>query len=55
MHAKSVASLSAAEVRSRLAEIKVERARLDAEEVAFVRHLSGLAPEEEPGDCSPYS
>ena len=43
------------EVRSRLAEIEVERARLDAEEDAFVRHLCGLAPEEEPGDCPPYS
>ncbi len=55
MHAKSLASLPVSGVCSRLAEIKVERARLDAEEVAFVRHLSGLAPEEEPGDCSPYS
>ncbi|MFZ8917578.1 MAG: hypothetical protein ACO3Q4_11060 [Ilumatobacteraceae bacterium] len=55
MHAKSVASLSAAEVRSRLAEIKVERARLDAEEVAFVRHLSGLTAEDESGIRPPYS
>jgi hypothetical protein len=49
MHAKSVASLSAAEVRSRLAEIKVERARLDAEEASLVGRLNKLASE--PSSC----
>jgi hypothetical protein len=55
MHAKSLASLSVSEVCSRLAEIKGERTRLDAEEVAFVRHLSGLTAEDESGIRPPYS
>ena len=55
MHAKSLASLPVSEVCSRLAEIKGERARLDAEEVAFVRHLSGLTAEDESGIRPPYS
>ena len=36
----SVSSMSADEVRCRLAEIRVERARLDAEEAALVGRLS---------------
>ncbi|MFZ9084912.1 MAG: hypothetical protein ACO22B_11400 [Ilumatobacteraceae bacterium] len=55
MHAKSLASLPVSGVCSRLAEIKVERARLDAEEVAFVRHLSGLTAEGGSGIRPPYS
>ena len=49
MYASSVASLSISEVRSRLAEIKVERARLDAEEASLVGRLNTLASE--PSSC----
>ncbi len=48
MHASSVrlvSSLSADEVRSRLAEIRVERSRLDAEEASLVGRLSELSVE----------
>ena len=50
MHASSVRcgsvrSLSADEVRARLAEIRVERARLDAEEASLVGRLSELSCE----------
>ncbi len=49
MYASSVPSLSVSEVRSRLAEIKVERARLDAEEANLVDRLNTLASE--PSSC----
>lgn len=49
MYAISVASLSVSEVRSRLAEIKIERARLDAEEASLVGRLNTLASE--PSSC----
>ena len=49
MYASSVASLSVSEVRSRLAEIKIERARLDAEEASLVGRLNTLASE--PSSC----
>ena len=42
---RSVSSLSADEVRARLAEIRVERARLDAEEASLVGRLSELSRE----------
>ena len=45
MYASSVSGLSADEVRCRLAEIKVERARLDAEEASLVARLGVLAGE----------
>ena len=48
MHASSVrlvSSLSADEVRSRLAEIRVERSRLDAEEALLVVRLNELSVE----------
>ena len=45
MYAGSVSLLSADEVRCRLAEIKVERARLDAEEASLVARLGVLAAE----------
>jgi hypothetical protein len=43
--AGSVSGLSADEVRSRLAQIKVERARLDAEEASLVARLGVLSSE----------
>ena len=45
MLSRSVSSLSADEVRSRLAEIRVERSRLDAEEASLVGRLSELSCE----------
>ena len=45
MVSRSVSSLSADEVRCRLAEIRVERARLDAEEASLVGRLSELSCE----------
>ena len=45
MYAGSVSGLSAEEVRCRLAQIKVERARLDAEEASLVARLGVLAGE----------
>ncbi len=45
MYAGSVSLLSADEVRCRLAAIKVERARLDAEEASLVARLGVLASE----------
>jgi hypothetical protein len=45
VYAGSVSLLSADEVRCRLAEIKVERARLDAEEASLVARLGVLAGE----------